>query len=1724
MEFIDNVGHVFSLKSYEDNPIGEKYNEQDYIFWIKEDQISINNYYILPIKFLVDLDTFKITNEEDFKISIESDSLFFKLIGCKTIQEKIENTTDLRDCIFFNNFGDENQNDFKSVLTEKDFYYYFNNPVLGTSFEDNIIGTYQGKSYIIFPFYIIGYSRLEGTFLSNIMIKVSVGEESTTLITEPYTAELNKAKYFNQIIQKSFSDINVYYYGENGTDPKQLIYTIKSKYNDEGNYEILYPELDPEKLEEEKNKKFKSYIGAGVENGKILSSLDTNEEKTDQSGRVHNFVKDKAFPSDVYHYIQKIKQDDIQINKYKNNSFLPPGYYSFEGQIYDGCEYCGSILAINHDGYYPGLSTDTSDQTRQYSQYIYDNKPDNDKSIKVMRFTKLNPYYGHLAQQKNENGTIGGYVIKSSEKIHVDTQIWDFWFDIDNNQLIEAANGKNEITIIESKYLPITYYTPITVGATFINECEELIINGQNMGIRLPKEIIQAFYQSSIYNNTADEKIYKDKIKELLLNYMSIKGECGNFKSMLNSLKWFGWNNKVEISKLIKTDNEFQSQYILDYFDIDTDIKSTFKFFKDTNLIDLSINENQETGNIYPQDFSELPQYDGFIGEGNPELEDLFDKIVEVQHEHLTFYKPYYDFNMQELALKLDCLAYYYQTYFLPIHIKINRASIERVVYANHIKMTSFATTKITPSSLFISNDNVYVEFPESHELLYYKTKHLIDKNYNEFSNYLPEYDDEDLYSINENNIFVPIKIINVNKRYTQYKNGEYILIIDEDEIEENENKELYLIKPDIFLKKEGDEYIKSDLQNATHYQITKYHEIEELNNDNRYVNISSDYFNCNLILSYTYKVNYKDLYKEYQDKYNDPFIENIIREDGYIAYVYIDGKYICAEKTTIGLNDIKTKEFKFLNRFGYQDKFGNYIEYNGKLTFINDKDIYWIKYGILINQKFNYYQSPDQYYMNLVLVPRIFKENIDWLKCEFKISMLVNNKWFEYIFTIKAPNLYVQLGKLKYQYYLKDDNTRFKQIKKIANNKIYFNSFIYQPSLVTIDTLFKDDNDNILSLFEKLHNINEESQIRYETQVELDYPDKYIKEELTQNDWRVLQQDMDNELYQEMFNKIINKDNTNNIIEFSGECTYTDKKYTLLKFAFFENNNIQIELKDNDTNDIITYKNAKYLINNDEYHCIEIFKDENDYNQYNILFRFTTWSVDYLTSSWPYNKKDNVHFQIIINNKNGEDSDFGGSAHFYFNNINKNYRDELVDLKKIYDHKLFGQFYDNYYRGKISIPYNKNFYNRIHLFELYSENDILLLSYLQNNVENISYILFSCYDSGLSVLLGEEFTYIDNDILEEFTSRVTFNPENHLDDIITIIDRYITIYYDDNYNDNYKLKSIRICFKDKKYKTIYPIYKDNNIYTEYYSQIEYNPEDEETQYILYQALFNENGNPNITLNESVDYDMYLMHDKYETYSIIEANEYNLKLEDAIQYDQITLSIPGINYTQEEIDAAKEGDDAHGKTIEDYKIEPKVQATKKDIDEYNRFLPNAIQPGDLKNPCYWYIVFISRYPIYYYSDENLKIHHDEYSIGTYKIKYSRNSLDKFLVNRMNIKLSNGMNHFNPDDMIIVSILNNNQYFNIDLHNKWQITHINDYTQNIKLESNTNTMIIHNNNFNQLYQPGYYNILLNYTIDGMNNYQYETKVRFRVNKTDKDNIYPLRGDENDLLEYEIHHIE
>lgn len=339
-------------------------------------------------------------------------------------------------------------------------------------------------------------------------------------------------------------------------------------------------------------------------------------------------------------------------------------------------------------------------------------------------------------------------------------------------------------------------YCPITVGGEFTDECEELQINGTNMGITLPKDIIRSVYQGSFYNDTPNFAVYNQKIKEYLLNYMKLHGERGNFRSAIYGLKWFGYGDKLEISKLLQTDNEFVNQFILNKFEIDSDVIESFKKFRNSTYLSLSLKYNDYTNKDDIIDFKKE-----LWGEGKPIYEDLFSKVVYNTYDEndIKFYKPYYDFAFNELGLKLAALKYYYQKYFLPVHLKIHRLSITEQCFANDVKLLSKTIVHRTEPLVHVYDNNLNVEFPENILWVNYQ-EHFVDQNFNEFTNTYNEglTLNRKVYEIKDTCFCIPIKFSSNKEIYNcnlyLYKDNNCVIdtkfrFIQTYELDENNNK-----------------------------------------------------------------------------------------------------------------------------------------------------------------------------------------------------------------------------------------------------------------------------------------------------------------------------------------------------------------------------------------------------------------------------------------------------------------------------------------------------------------------------------------------------------------------------------------------------------------------------------------------------------------------------------------------------------------------------------------------------------------------------------------------------------------------------------------------------------------------------------------------------------------------------------------------------------------------
>jgi hypothetical protein len=204
----------------------------------------------------------------------------------------------------------------------------------------------------------------------------------------------------------------------------------------------------------------------------------------------------------------------------------------------------------------------------------------------------------------------------------------------------------------------IDKYGYIRVGADFYGEYEPAYINLSNMGVELPLSIQKAVYDSNVHEDLTDNILINRKFKELLSNYWDIVANKGSYKSLLNSLEWFEWGNKLKMHEIYRR-NEADNLFFNDknlVASINEQIETTFNNFVKTTYISL-----------YCDIYNETPNYDS---EHNPILENIV-----------------FDWALNDIKLKLSLLAKYLGTYFLPIHISLLHATVESKVFTNTIKI-----------------------------------------------------------------------------------------------------------------------------------------------------------------------------------------------------------------------------------------------------------------------------------------------------------------------------------------------------------------------------------------------------------------------------------------------------------------------------------------------------------------------------------------------------------------------------------------------------------------------------------------------------------------------------------------------------------------------------------------------------------------------------------------------------------------------------------------------------------------------------------------------------------------------------------------------------------------------------------------------------------------------------------------------------------------------------
>lgn len=194
------------------------------------------------------------------------------------------------------------------------------------------------------------------------------------------------------------------------------------------------------------------------------------------------------------------------------------------------------------------------------------------------------------------------------------------------------------------------------VGADLYGEYEPAYINLSNMGVELPDMIQKAIYDVDPHEDVKDNIIINRKFKELLINYWDIVANRGSYKSLVNSINWFEWNN-LQVKEIWK-----HYEAGLEIYD-DREIMSLFE-----NKIKDAQNNFIKTAyvSLYCSLQEELDTYDS---EMNPEL-----------------CKAVLKWSREDIQLKIALLAKFFGIYFMPIHLSLMHAAAEDKVFTNTIK------------------------------------------------------------------------------------------------------------------------------------------------------------------------------------------------------------------------------------------------------------------------------------------------------------------------------------------------------------------------------------------------------------------------------------------------------------------------------------------------------------------------------------------------------------------------------------------------------------------------------------------------------------------------------------------------------------------------------------------------------------------------------------------------------------------------------------------------------------------------------------------------------------------------------------------------------------------------------------------------------------------------------------------------------------------------------
>lgn len=284
-----------------------------------------------------------------------------------------------------------------------------------------------------------------------------------------------------------------------------------------------------------------------------------------------------------------------------------------------------------------------------------------DNTVIAIEDNDVFSFISHTADSIN----VDGFDFDGKPKYMSTITVGDLDCESINNNYIYVFNVACK-SVEEGEYIckiSIGDYGYIRVGADFYGENESLYVNLANFGVEIPETIQKAIYDSNVHEDFKDNILINRKFKELLSNYWDVIANKGSYKSLLNSLKWFEWGDKLEIKEiwrhLIADKSFFNDEEVMSIFE--SKLNDSFENYVKTTYISL-----------YCSLYDERPE-----NVGDPEYDSEFNPVLS---------NAVLKYSIDDIKLKLSLLAQFFGAFFLPIHMSILHAVAETKVFTNAIK------------------------------------------------------------------------------------------------------------------------------------------------------------------------------------------------------------------------------------------------------------------------------------------------------------------------------------------------------------------------------------------------------------------------------------------------------------------------------------------------------------------------------------------------------------------------------------------------------------------------------------------------------------------------------------------------------------------------------------------------------------------------------------------------------------------------------------------------------------------------------------------------------------------------------------------------------------------------------------------------------------------------------------------------------------------------------